>query len=125
MRARLGIDPWLHDMLTFAQWRSLAADIGSRLESVHPHPIDALWIDARPPPHRPHLVDYPIEFAGGTYESKCAALREHVKATRLRALLVADPEDVSWLLNARAAKSSGCRVGSATGTSYRLVRGWC
>lgn len=104
--SRIGLDPWLHSMSDITQWRSLAAEVGVNLELLTTNPIDQLWADSRPPEHKPDIVDYPACYAGKTYEVKCAELVEHVKGTGLRALLVADPEDVSWLLNVRASDAS-------------------
>lgn len=104
--ACLGLDPWVHSMPDIAQWRSLAAELGFDLELLAGNPIDPLWSKVRPAGHRPLIVDYPVRCAGETYQAKCVALVEHVKAAGLQALLLADPEDVSWLLNVRAADES-------------------
>lgn len=101
--ARIGVDPWLHSVIDMSQWRSVAAELGIALEPLTTNPIDELWSANRPVEHRPPIVDYPTVYAGEPYEAKCAALVEYVRASRREALLLADPEDVSWLLNVRAA----------------------
>lgn len=101
--ARLGLDPWLHSAPDVAEWRRLTAELDFELEMLVDNPIDQLWSDGRPSQHRPLIVDYAIDYAGETYQAKCTDLIEHIKETGLKALLVADPEDVSWLLNVRAA----------------------
>jgi Xaa-Pro aminopeptidase len=100
---RLGLDPWLFSMPDLSDWRCMATDLGFGIELLLQNPIDDLWLDGRPEPHRPRIVDYSVQYAGQTFEAKCAALVEHVRAAGLEAFLVADPEDVSWLLNVRAA----------------------
>lgn len=102
-RARLGLDPWLHSAPEVTEWRSLASELGFELELLAKNPIDSLWSHERPPEHRPPIVDYPVRYAGEAHSVKCDSLIEHVRKTGLQALLVADPEDVSWLLNIRAA----------------------
>lgn len=102
--ACIGLDPRLHSMLDVEQWRTLAADVGFSLDMLATHPIDSLWTVDRPQEHRPPLVDYPVRYAGRSHVDKCAAIVEHIRSTGLEAILVADPEDVSWLLNVRAAE---------------------
>ncbi|WP_203171069.1 M24 family metallopeptidase [Steroidobacter gossypii] len=101
--ARLALDPWLHSQPDVAQWQSLAAELGFNLQMLDENPIDALWGPSRPAEYRPKIVDYPVRFSGETYQVRCARVTEHLRRSGLHALLVADPEDVSWLLNVRAA----------------------
>jgi Xaa-Pro aminopeptidase len=101
--ARLGMDPWLHSIPDLALWRNLVRELGFELEPLPSNPIDQLWLSTRPAEHRPRIVDYPVCHAGESYQAKCAALIEHMGVARLDAFLLADPEDVSWLLNVRAA----------------------
>jgi Xaa-Pro aminopeptidase len=103
---RVGIDPWLHSKADLEQWRTLLAQRGVGLEILPTNPIDRIWKEGRAPEHRPTIVDYPVQYAGEDYRSKCKSLAAYVNAAGLRALLVADPEDASWLLNVRAADDS-------------------
>jgi Xaa-Pro aminopeptidase len=105
---KLGLDPWLHAALDQTLWQQLANEVGFQLQLLDTNPVDALWTMARPSRHEPLIVDYPICFAGERYEDKCAALGKHVAAAGLQALLLGDPEDVSWLLNVRAAGDALC-----------------
>jgi Xaa-Pro aminopeptidase len=100
--SRLGFDPWLHSAADMQNWQSVAEEAGFALERLTFNPVDPLWMQGRPPEHRPFIVDYPLPQAGADYQTKCAALVEYLKASGMQALLVADPEDVSWLLNVRA-----------------------
>lgn len=104
--ARLGFDLWSHSAADMQQWRALAGELGFAIESRAANPLDALWAQDRPSAHRPSIVDYPLPYAGEDYSAKCAKLVEHVRSAKLNAFLVADPEDVSWLLNVRAADES-------------------
>lgn len=98
-------DPRLHSMAEHAQWRELAAGLGLNLRVSTDNPIDRLWAQ-RPPTHRPFIVDYPSCYAGEPFENKCASLVDYVNSRGWRGLFIADPEDVSWLLNVRADKES-------------------
>lgn len=126
--ARIGLDPSLHSMLDMAQWQTLASEVGFDLEMLPDHPVDLLWSADRPKAHRPRLVDYPVRYAGESHADKCAAIVEHIREAGLDALLVADPEDVSWLLNVRASEEVlKTEVGDwhivPTCVSMALVRG--
>ncbi|WP_116810882.1 aminopeptidase P family protein [Steroidobacter cummioxidans] len=101
--SRLGLDPRLHSPTEVTQWQGLAAEFGFGLEMLSENPIDQLWSEARPAAHRPQIIDYSVRYAGETFQAKCAAVVDHLQATGLHALFVPDPEDVSWLLNVRAA----------------------
>lgn len=104
--ARLGLDPYLHSWTELAQWRKLASDLGFELQMLRKNPIDELWAQDRPPQHRPRIVDYPTSSAGESCQAKRTKLAAHMRQTGLKTLLVADPEDVSWLLNVRASDAS-------------------
>jgi Xaa-Pro aminopeptidase len=99
--ARLGFAPELHSVLDVAQWRGLADELSLELRPLAKHPVDELWSD-RPARDERRVDEYAVDYAGESWERKCAALLEHVRRAELQALLVADPEDVSWLLNVRA-----------------------
>ena len=104
--ARLGFDPWLHSATQMQEWRSLAAQLGYALEVLTFNPVDRFWTQERPCEHRPAIVDYALPWAGASFQTKCAAVVERLNVTGLEALLVADPEDVSWLLNVRASEET-------------------
>ncbi|GFE79660.1 Xaa-Pro aminopeptidase [Steroidobacter agaridevorans] len=104
--ARLGLDPFLHSWTELTQWQKLAAEVGFELQMLSRNPIDELWTQGRPAPHEPRVVDYPISFAGDSCRAKRLELAECLRQSGLKTLLVADPEDVSWLLNVRASDES-------------------
>nr|WP_047169328.1 aminopeptidase P family protein [Sphingomonas sp. Y57] len=97
----LALLPALHSIIDFDLWQAQADELGLSLVERSVGEIDALW-EHRPGPHNPVIVDYPLEFAGRASSDKIADAQRHVAAARLGALMVADPEDVSWLLNIRA-----------------------
>jgi len=102
----IGIDPRLHSMPDLAQWRELAAALPFDLRLLDENPIDQLWKEQRPPRYAPPIVDYPEHYAGQSYRVKYTALFKHLEDSGLESLLIADPEDVSWLLNVRAAEET-------------------
>ena len=104
--ARIGIDPRMHPISDFEEWQSIARTLDLHLHSLAFNPIDALWDQSHRERHDPLIVDYPVQFAGRPREAKCADLVDHIRADRLVAMLVSDPEDVAWLLNVRAHEQS-------------------
>lgn len=101
--ARLALDPWLHSASEYEQWQALSRELGFELQLLARNPLDELWGSARPALYQPKLEDYPLAQAGQAHQSKCAALAEYVRAAALEAVFLSDAEDVSWLLNVRAA----------------------
>ncbi|MER9670851.1 aminopeptidase P family protein [Mesorhizobium sp. M0203] len=101
--ARIGLDPWLYSAADRAEWQSLADELGFFLEVLPESPVDRLWSKDMPSTFSPMAFDHPLSLAGASHAQKCATLAEHLRGQGLEALLVADPEDVSWLLNVRAA----------------------
>ena len=100
--SRIAIDPMKHSTPDLQGWAELISSVSSQVLKRTQGPAQTLWRDGRPAPHRPEIVDYPIEYAGEPHEAKCEKLRAHVLQAGQSALLVADPEDVSWLLNVRS-----------------------
>lgn len=105
----LGCDARLHSMLDMAAWQQLATELGIGVHAVDENPIDRLWTN-RPAKREELVADYPERYAGQSYQAKCAALIDHVRSAGMAALLLADPEDVSWLLNVRAGEGSTLRI---------------
>ncbi len=108
---RIGFDPMLHSVSQVAEWRELADELGLMLLAKEVHPVDELWQSDRPDSHSPAIDDYSVEFAGVGREEKCTSLVEYMRAEGFAALFLADPEDVSWFLNVRAAKVMHTPVG--------------
>jgi Xaa-Pro aminopeptidase len=96
----LAIDPWLHSHREYEDYEKLCGELGIALSVLATNPIDALWQD-RPAAETHRLIDYPLCFAGLAHQDKITQLSEHIGAQGLEALLIADPEDLSWLLNVR------------------------
>lgn len=76
----------------------------ARIEPVlQPHNlIDEVWLEGRPEDSRAAVFDYDTRYAGLSREEKIAAARARMAARGQDLLVVADPEDVAWLLNIRS-----------------------
>ncbi|MFN5824830.1 MAG: M24 family metallopeptidase [Sphingomonadales bacterium] len=103
---QLQIDLRLHSILDSRQWFDQCARAGIRAKFVDKHPIDELWCEARAPRFDPDIQDYPTCFAGIPREAKLDGIARDLKIEGWAGLLVADPEDVSWLLNVRGSPES-------------------
>lgn len=98
--ASLGANAWLHSVNDLTRLTAIFAGLGQRLIELDQWPIDALWND-RPLPHPRKAFDYASEFSGQEYAVKRQQLTTHLTSIMASALVVADPEDVAWLLNIR------------------------
>ena len=93
-----------HSATEAETWRRLVRDVGCQDVWLQTPPLADLWREGRPEAHNPRIVDYPLEFAGAPDTEKRGALVKHLNAIGCSALFLADPEDISWLLNVRASE---------------------
>lgn len=101
----LAVNPWLHSANDLARLMASFAESGHRLTELEQWPIDALWHD-RPLPRPGKAFDYGAEFSGRDYAVKRQQLVSHLASAGASALVVADPEDVAWLLNIRCSSTA-------------------
>lgn len=97
---RLGYDPRLHSQ---AQARRLQADCrraGGEAVPVETNPLDAVWED-RPASPAASVVPHPPEFAGKSSADKRGELAERLKADKVAAAVLTQPDSIAWLLNVR------------------------
>jgi Xaa-Pro aminopeptidase len=97
---RLGYSPWLHTIEGAERLAKACAAVEAQLVAVEDNPIDAIWADRPQPPLGP-VVPHDIRYAGEDVPSKLARVRAEVQKLSGDALLVADPQAISWLFNIR------------------------
>ncbi len=97
--AKLGYSPWLHSLDGAERLGKACAAAGAGLVAVPDNPIDALW-QHRPPPPLGAVVLHDLRYAGEEVMAKLARVHEAL-AKRADALIVSDPQAVSWLFNIR------------------------
>jgi len=97
----LVLDGRLHPYTELKQLRVFAEEHGIELAVLSRHPIDDVWRLQRPSPLSSIVHDYPEEFAGAAWYDKCQRIAQRLAESGVHAHLVADPEDVAWLLNIR------------------------
>lgn len=99
---RLGIDARLFSR---ASLKALAEKVDSvTLVRLDHNPVDAIWGNHRPAAPRGTVRLHPQRFAGEDLAAKLARVREKALAAgKADAVLVAESDSVSWLLNWRGA----------------------
>jgi Xaa-Pro aminopeptidase len=96
--AKLGYSPWLHTVDGAERFAKACEAAGADLVAVDDNPIDAVWAD-RPQAPRGAVVLHDLRYAGEDAKAKLARVRAELQKSD--ALVVSDPQDVSWLFNIR------------------------
>ena len=97
---KLGYSPWLHMVDGTERLANACEAAGATLIAVPDNPLDACWID-RPPPPRGAVVLHDLRYAGDDATVKLARLVAEMSKGRADALIVSEPQSVSWLFNIR------------------------
>jgi Xaa-Pro aminopeptidase len=98
--AKLGYSPWLHTVDGAERLAKACAAAEAALVPVEDNPIDAIWSD-RPQPPLGAVVAHDLRFAGESTKDKLVRLRADMQKLSADALVVSDPQAVSWLFNIR------------------------
>lgn len=78
------------------------------LHHISDNLIDQIWID-KPPHPSSDIFNYPLEYSGISATLKISKIRESIKQ-KAEAILITQPDSVSWLLNIRASDIDFCPV---------------
>ena len=98
--AKLGYSPWLHTVEGAERLAKACEAARAMLVPVEDNPIDAIWTD-RPQPPLGAVVPHELRYAGETTTDKLKRLRAEMEKGAADALVVSDPQNVSWLFNIR------------------------
>ncbi len=98
--AKLGYSPWLHTLDGAERLAKACTAAQAALVPVEDNPIDAIWSD-RPQPPLGAVVPHELRYAGEDAKDKLMRLRAELQNLAADALVVSDPQNVSWLLNIR------------------------
>lgn len=101
----LALDTRLHSYQEVQRLLGTAATQGISVVMVDNNPIDRVWGAERPAPPDSRVVAYPEQFAGLSRREKIARTCEWLRHEGHDSYLLADPEDVAWLLNIRTEDS--------------------
>ena len=97
--AKLGYSPWLHTVEGAERFAKACDAAGASLVAVADNPLDPLW-QKRPPPPLGAVMLHDLRYAGEDAAAKLARVHDAF-AKRAEALIVCDPQAVSWLFNIR------------------------
>ena len=99
---RIGIDPRLHvQSAVKSGLRDALTEKGAELVYLSANPVDAIWRD-RPALPQTAVQTHSEKLAGQSAAEKRAALAAKLKQAGQDAMIVAQPENIAWLLNIRA-----------------------
>ncbi len=98
--AKLGYAPWLHTVEGAERLGKACAAAKASLVPVEDNPIDAIWSD-RPAPPCGAVVAHDVRYAGEDASAKIARIRAELAKPSADALVVSDPQAVSWMFNIR------------------------
>ena len=101
MGQTIGIDPKLHSETAVQAYRTQLAAKGAQLKLLADNPLDAIWQD-RPALPQTQVVMQPDRLTGMSATDKRKMLAKQLKADGHDMLLIAQPENIAWLLNIRA-----------------------
>jgi Xaa-Pro aminopeptidase len=97
---RLGYSPWLHTVDGAERLAKAVAAANASLIAVEDNPLDAIWTD-RPPSPSGAVALHDLRYAGEDVTAKLARVRRAMEKPAADALVVSDPQAVSWLFNIR------------------------
>ncbi|MCQ2347830.1 MAG: aminopeptidase P family protein [Paludibacteraceae bacterium] len=96
---QIGVNPEMYSINGYRDMRDELAESGIQL--VSKDLIQPIWTENRPPIPMNPLYTYSDQFAGASVPSKLARLREALREKRCDALVVAELDEIGWLLNIR------------------------
>jgi Xaa-Pro aminopeptidase len=96
----LAIDPQLHTQSSFKLIQKAVSKAEAKIECVTDNPIDAIWLD-RPARPSSAITVQPETLTGKPHKIKCKELADTLTKQGLDALILAQPENIAWLLNIR------------------------
>src|SRR5271165_574241 len=98
--AKLGYSPWLHTVDGAERLAKACEAAKASLVAVADNLINVAWTD-RPAPPLGAVVLHDLRYAGEAASSKLERVRADLEKTAADALIVSDPQSVSWLFNIR------------------------
>lgn len=97
----IGFDPHLFSGKSILDAQKLLNGQHVSLRALASNPIDSIWKD-RPAPPKSNIWQYPLKYAGRSFEEKRQALVKELKKVKASHTLITAPDSLCWLLNVRA-----------------------
>ncbi len=98
--AKLGYSPWLHTVDGAERLTKACEAAKAKLVAVADNPLDAGWTE-RPAAPLEAVVLHDLRYAGEEASDKLERVRADIDKAKADALIVSDPQSVSWLFNIR------------------------
>lgn len=95
----VGVNPEMYSVNGYHTLQDKLSDGGVQVASVDL--IRPIWTDGRPDIPMNALYNYDDTFAGETVSDKLVRVREALTANRCEALVIAELDEIGWLLNVR------------------------
>ncbi len=97
---KIAIDPRLHSLAALRNFEAAISKAGGSLVEVTENPIDTLWQN-RPANPVGEISVQPADLAGTSIADKLRALVRKLETAGADRLIIAQPENIAWLLNIR------------------------
>ncbi len=98
--AKLGYSPWLHTVDGAERLAKACEAAQAKLVAVADNPLDSGWAE-RPAAPLGTVVLHDLRYAGEEASDKLKRVRADIDKAKADALIVSDPQSVSWLFNIR------------------------
>jgi Xaa-Pro aminopeptidase len=98
--AKLGYSPWLHTVDGAERFAKACETAKAKLVAVADNPLDTGWTE-RPAAPLGAVVLHDLRYAGEAVPDKLERVRADIDKAKADALIVSDPQSVSWLFNIR------------------------
>lgn len=99
VQGTVGVNPEMYSINGYRDLRDELAEGGLGLKSVDL--IRPLWVEGRPDIPMNRLLPYDVQFAGLSVADKIGLVREELREKRADALVIAELDEIGWLLNVR------------------------
>ncbi len=96
----VAFDAWLHPLAHIRAYKKAFDFSGIIMKALDHNPLDDLWAE-RPPREQTPIWVHDLAYAGQSSEEKLKAIKDELITKNGDAVLITDPESVSWLFNIR------------------------
>ncbi|CAN1224964.1 Aminopeptidase P1 [Linum perenne] len=107
--AAIGVDPWCISADTARRWERAFANKQQKLVQTTTDLVDEVW-KSRPADEANPVTVQPLEFTGRSVAEKLNDLRERLKTSKARGIIITTLDEVAWIYNIRGSDVPYCPV---------------
>lgn len=96
----VGFDPWLHPLAQIRAYKKAFDLSGIVMKMLKVNPIDMVW-DNQPEKKHNSIWLHDLKFSGQSSQDKRNSFKQKILDADIDAVLLTDPESISWLFNIR------------------------